>query len=418
MPYFYKEEEQQNKSMGYIYKLAPNESTDIVADVMRGRADYAFQYVARIDGENYEIEPEDIVEVFNQGGKVAASAAKNAQSCVITFFNPTTFRIAYMAVGTGSREDADDLACVVSDEDDLLPNEEPEEIIIPDDQIQKLDDSSSLDNNERQNTGEIDLNDIYGGYNSANEIDLNELEGFDQNINAILDDTNANTNAIGVGEWVLTLILMMIPIVNIVFLIVWLVSKKTNKTKKNFLKGYLVIMVIQLILSLIIALCITIMGVNILSLANIGDASNSNQPVMTENGNGDATSTSDTTDGSNDIEKIETDSLKFNKIEFGTNSDKEPIAIVTMTWTNSSSKDASPQDKLDVKAFQNNGALDKTFAEQDGYDPSKWTKKVSPSSAAKFQIAYNLKDETPFHIVITDRDTAQKIGETSEAVTE
>lgn len=53
------------------------------------------------------------------------------------------------------------------------------------------------------------------------------------------------------GDWMLTLLLLYLPIVNIVMLIIWSVDSKTNTTKKHFAWATLIFMGITIVLSII-----------------------------------------------------------------------------------------------------------------------------------------------------------------------
>ncbi|MBI4856482.1 MAG: hypothetical protein HY818_07075 [Acetobacterium woodii] len=53
------------------------------------------------------------------------------------------------------------------------------------------------------------------------------------------------------GDWMLTLLLLYLPIVNIVMLIIWSVDSKTNTSKKHFAWATLIFMGIGIVLSII-----------------------------------------------------------------------------------------------------------------------------------------------------------------------
>jgi hypothetical protein len=44
-----------------------------------------------------------------------------------------------------------------------------------------------------------------------------------------------------IGDWIITLILVGIPLVNIIMLIVWAVGGSVHPSKKSFAKAYLII---------------------------------------------------------------------------------------------------------------------------------------------------------------------------------
>ena len=45
---------------------------------------------------------------------------------------------------------------------------------------------------------------------------------------------------VSTGDWIVTLIISMIPLVNIVMLLVWAFGSNTNPSKANWAKAYLV----------------------------------------------------------------------------------------------------------------------------------------------------------------------------------
>lgn len=56
---------------------------------------------------------------------------------------------------------------------------------------------------------------------------------------------------VSVGDWVLTMIIMMIPIVNIIMLFVWGFGDSTKKSKSNWCKASLIMALIGIVLSVI-----------------------------------------------------------------------------------------------------------------------------------------------------------------------
>lgn len=66
-----------------------------------------------------------------------------------------------------------------------------------------------------------------------------------------------------VKDWVITLLLLVIPIVNIILLFVWAFSGDTNENKKNYCKAQLIMLAIILGINIIIAI---ITGISMLSL--------------------------------------------------------------------------------------------------------------------------------------------------------
>ena len=71
------------------------------------------------------------------------------------------------------------------------------------------------------------------------------------------DYTNSTTAPMSFGDWIVTLLLLMIPIANIVLLFVWAFSSETNLNKKNFAKAQLIFMGIGLFISILFVGCTT-----------------------------------------------------------------------------------------------------------------------------------------------------------------
>ena len=62
-----------------------------------------------------------------------------------------------------------------------------------------------------------------------------------------------NDDIVSVGNWMLTLFLTAIPIVNIIMLIVWAVSSSTPASKSNWAKAALLWMLIAIVLGVILS---------------------------------------------------------------------------------------------------------------------------------------------------------------------
>lgn len=80
-------------------------------------------------------------------------------------------------------------------------------------------------------------------------------------------EQNVNTNrVISVKEWVINLIIMCIPIVNIVFLFIWGFGQDDiNETKKNWARAGLILIAIGICLTIIFYIILAIWGVAMLS---------------------------------------------------------------------------------------------------------------------------------------------------------
>lgn len=57
------------------------------------------------------------------------------------------------------------------------------------------------------------------------------------------------------GNWICTMLLMIIPIANLVLLIVWAASSKTNISKQNWARSALIFMGVAVLIGIIIGLC-------------------------------------------------------------------------------------------------------------------------------------------------------------------
>ncbi|MFS6938617.1 hypothetical protein [Neisseria animaloris] len=63
---------------------------------------------------------------------------------------------------------------------------------------------------------------------------------------------NAVAPAVGLGEWIVTLIVLMIPLVNIIMLLVWAFSSGTNPSKANFCKAQLLFMLVSIVIAAVL----------------------------------------------------------------------------------------------------------------------------------------------------------------------
>jgi heme/copper-type cytochrome/quinol oxidase subunit 2 len=61
-----------------------------------------------------------------------------------------------------------------------------------------------------------------------------------------------NQDTLSVGDWMIILLLISIPIINIIMLFVWALSSDTNETKSNFAKAVLMWFVVIIIIWILI----------------------------------------------------------------------------------------------------------------------------------------------------------------------
>lgn len=67
----------------------------------------------------------------------------------------------------------------------------------------------------------------------------------------LMENPYVATKEVSLGDWILTLFLLAIPVINIVMLFVWAFSSGTPVSKANFAKATLIWIAILFVLSLI-----------------------------------------------------------------------------------------------------------------------------------------------------------------------
>lgn len=75
-------------------------------------------------------------------------------------------------------------------------------------------------------------------------------------------EENAYTDDISMGKWLLTFIIMAVPVVNIVYAVVVIVQKKVNTTMLNYMKASIIMSIIAWIVSVALGSLLTAMIVN------------------------------------------------------------------------------------------------------------------------------------------------------------
>ena len=69
-------------------------------------------------------------------------------------------------------------------------------------------------------------------------------------------------DATSTGQWVLTLFLMCIPVVNIVLLFVWAFGSNTAESKRNWARANLIWILIGIVLSIALVAVLMFMGIS------------------------------------------------------------------------------------------------------------------------------------------------------------
>lgn len=59
-----------------------------------------------------------------------------------------------------------------------------------------------------------------------------------------LEQSQKNQSVVSIGDWIVTMILMCIPVVNFIMLLVWAFSSSTPVSKANWAKASLIFMII------------------------------------------------------------------------------------------------------------------------------------------------------------------------------
>ena len=65
---------------------------------------------------------------------------------------------------------------------------------------------------------------------------------------------------VSVGNWILTFILLAIPLLNIVMLIAWAVGATTHPSKKTFAQAYFVLLIIAVFIGAFAAVIFGLLG--------------------------------------------------------------------------------------------------------------------------------------------------------------
>ena len=65
---------------------------------------------------------------------------------------------------------------------------------------------------------------------------------------------------ISIGNWILTFILLAIPLVNLIMLIVWAVGSSTHPSKKTFAQAYFVLLGIVICVAVALAFILPALG--------------------------------------------------------------------------------------------------------------------------------------------------------------
>lgn len=57
---------------------------------------------------------------------------------------------------------------------------------------------------------------------------------------------------VSIAEWLITLLIILIPVINVIMLLVWSLNKSTHRSKANFSKAVFILILITLFLFVVI----------------------------------------------------------------------------------------------------------------------------------------------------------------------
>ncbi|MBK5720927.1 hypothetical protein JGH11_08595 [Dysgonomonas sp. Marseille-P4677] len=81
-----------------------------------------------------------------------------------------------------------------------------------------------------------------------------------------MEQNESTSRVMSVKEWLINLVIMCIPVVNIIFLFIWGFGQSDiNETKKNWAKASLILMAIGIGLTILFYVIVAILGIAILS---------------------------------------------------------------------------------------------------------------------------------------------------------
>ncbi len=73
-------------------------------------------------------------------------------------------------------------------------------------------------------------------------------------------DSSRDYRVLSVGEWMVTFLLLAIPLLNIVLLFVWAFGGNAHPTKRNFSRAYLITILIVIVFAVALALLVGLAG--------------------------------------------------------------------------------------------------------------------------------------------------------------
>ena len=71
---------------------------------------------------------------------------------------------------------------------------------------------------------------------------------------------NDQNRPLTVGDWVITLIILSIPVVNLIFLLYWALSSNSNVNRKNLCIAYLILLAIFIGIAIVFGVLALVLG--------------------------------------------------------------------------------------------------------------------------------------------------------------
>lgn len=415
-----------NGSIGYKYDF--DDDVAIIAQSIIDNADTPFNFIGKLNEKQSDIHPAYIEGTLERGGQIAGRAIINGKSAIINFLSNNQLMVS-LPLGAGSQQDADELvgAAFEIDEYDDFENDEYSYSEGYDDfDNDEYEDSDDLDDEPNGFDDDIDINDLY---NKIPDPKGNSISpGIDPRTAMAMDQKTASISFI---DWLFTLIILLIPVINIVYVLFGLISKKTNPTKKNFLKAEAIFVGVSTFFIAYTIILATSMGIDLVGIITGQESPTAQQTTQQQseqqdqnknntNENNDNNSQSQNASANNqeasntqqasqqppvetkEIEPFYTDKGQIESIVKEVTLSGEKLAIINIKGRNWRPGEASPFDLYKIDATQGQNALQMHLAGTSSYDPSKWTVKLAPNAETIFQIAFKMIDDQNVHIRITN----------------
>ena len=395
---------------GFIYDIA-GENPSGVAQRIIDSADMPFTFQGQVQNQVSEITPAQVPGVLQRGGMVAAFAQVGGSTVTVRITNPNQV----IVIPHDGRQDAADRLMGTGFS------------------------SGGYGGYEPPSRGGAGLASPGGyGYDDYNMID--EIERSNGTLPA-----NSGETPVGVGEWILTWILLAIPVVNLIAIIVWLAGKKTKKSKKNYVIATIIMTVISILLS---AACIFFFGDQIkpylqnFNVSGITQTTNTNananananangnladrmiKNLDNENANAENTGTEGSAVPVEGTEQppveepapVASMEVNIDAASLQTLPDNRRAIIITATAYNTGQVPFRPSGALRLMANQGIANLERNLAPGESFLPSTMEDEIAPAASGSFQFSYYLSDDQPVHITILNEATLGTVAEQEFAV--